>query len=88
VNVRLARHARAAEPIDPGCACAVCQQFSRAYLRHLASAGEMLGAQLASLHNLHFYLDLMRQARSHIAAGDYAAWAAERADTIEAGERG
>ena len=47
----------------------------------------MLGAQLASLHNLHFYLDLMRQARAHIGAGDYAAWAAQRADAIDEAER-
>ena len=46
----------------------------------------MLGAQLATLHNLHFYLDLMRAARTHIAAGDYAVWAAQQADAIEAGE--
>ena len=47
----------------------------------------MLGAQLATLHNLHFYLDLMRQARAHIGAGDYAAWASARADAIDDGER-
>src|SRR5262249_16217529 len=87
VNLRLARHARDPEPIDPGCPCPVCSQFSRAYLRHLNAAKEMLGAQLATLHNLHFYLDLMRQARSHIAAGDYAGWAAARADAIDDGER-
>jgi queuine tRNA-ribosyltransferase len=86
VNIRLARHARAGEPLDPACKCPVCRQFSRAYLRHLTVAGEMLGAQLATLHNLHFYLDLMRAARQHIAAGDYASWAAQQADAIEAGE--
>ena len=47
------------QPLDPACACYTCRTFRRAYLRHLAVAGEMLGAQLASLHNLHFYLDLM-----------------------------
>jgi queuine tRNA-ribosyltransferase len=87
VNIRLARHVRDPEPLDPACACPVCRQFSRAYLRHLAGTGEMLGAQLASLHNLHFYQDLMRQARAHIAAGDYAGWAAARADAIDEGER-
>jgi queuine tRNA-ribosyltransferase len=87
VNIRLARHARDGEPLDPACACPVCRQFSRAYLRHLVSAGEMLGAQLATLHNLHFYLGLMRSARAHIAAGDYATWAAAQADAIDAGEQ-
>jgi queuine tRNA-ribosyltransferase len=87
VNLRLARHARDPQPIDPVCACPVCRQFSRAYLRHLAGAREMLGAQLATLHNLSFYLDLMRQARTHIAAGDYTAWATARAAAIDEGER-
>lgn len=87
INIRLARHARDDSPLDPACSCPVCRQFSRAYLRHLAASGEMLGAQLASLHNLHFYLELMRGAREHIATGDYAAWAAAQADAIEAGEQ-
>jgi len=48
--------------------------FSRAYLRHLTVAGEILSCTLLTLHNLHFYLDLMAQARAHIEAGDYATW--------------
>jgi queuine tRNA-ribosyltransferase len=87
VNLRLARWARCEEPVDPSCACDVCRTFSLAYLRHLTVAGEMLGAQLASLHNLHFYLDLMGQARAHLSAGDYGAWAAATRDAIESGER-
>lgn len=87
VNIRLARHARDEQPLDPACDCPVCRTFSRAYLRHLAGTGEMLGAQLATLHNLHFYLTVMREARAHIAAGDYAAWAAARAASMEEGER-
>jgi queuine tRNA-ribosyltransferase len=86
VNMRRARHARDNEPIDASCACEVCRTVSRAYVRHLCVAGEMLGAQLASLHNVHFYLDLMRQARAHIAAGDYAAWATERAEAMDRAE--
>jgi queuine tRNA-ribosyltransferase len=86
VNLRLARHGRDPEPVDPACPCPVCRQFSRAYLRHLAGAGEMLGAQLATLHNLYFYLDLMRQARARIGAGDYAAWAAGWAAAMDEGE--
>jgi queuine tRNA-ribosyltransferase len=87
VNLRLARWARDAEPLDPDCTCYVCRTFSRSYLRHLTVAREMLGAQLATLHNLHFYLDLMAQARAHVAAGDYATWAAGVAAAIEDGER-
>ena len=51
-------------------------RFSRAYLRHLVQAGEMLAGTLLTLHNVHFYLDLMAQARAHIEAGDFAAWSA------------
>jgi queuine tRNA-ribosyltransferase len=86
LNMRLARHARDDQPIDATCGCEVCRTVSRGYVRHLCVAGEMLGAQLASLHNVHFYLDLMRQARAHIEAGDYAAWATARADAMDAGE--
>ncbi len=49
-------------------------RFSRAYLRHLVQAGEMLAGTLLTLHNVHFYLDLMAQARAHIETGDFAAW--------------
>jgi queuine tRNA-ribosyltransferase len=49
-------------------------RFSRAYIRHLIVSGEMLGGVLLSIHNVRFYLDLMRQAREHIAAGDYEEW--------------
>jgi queuine tRNA-ribosyltransferase len=49
-------------------------KFSRAYLRHLTVAGEILSCTLLTLHNLHFYLDLMAQARAHIEAGDFATW--------------
>ena len=51
-----------------------CRTFSRAYLRHLITAGEMLGGTLVTIHNLHFFLDLMGQARAHIEAGDYGPW--------------
>jgi queuine tRNA-ribosyltransferase len=86
VNIRLARHARDDEPVDVECDCYTCQHFSRAYLRHLAVAGEMLGAQLASLHNVHFYQHLMRQARAHIRSGDFAVWAEMQAGRMEEGE--
>jgi queuine tRNA-ribosyltransferase len=49
-------------------------RFSRAYIRHLIISGEMLGGVLLSIHNVRFYLDLMRQAREHIATGDYGQW--------------
>ncbi len=58
-------------PIEDGCACQACQNFSRAYLRHLIKAEEILGLRLVSIHNLHFYLHLTRQARRHILQGTF-----------------
>jgi queuine tRNA-ribosyltransferase len=78
LNIRLARHAADAAPADPECGCYTCRTFSRAYLRHLAATNEMLGAQLASLHNLHFYQQLMRDMRGAIARGEFTAWATGR----------
>jgi queuine tRNA-ribosyltransferase len=64
-------------PPDPECDCPTCARFSRAYLRHLLRAGESLGARLASLHNLRFYLRLVQEARAAIRAGRFAALRAE-----------
>ena len=69
--IRNARHARDPRPVDEACACYACRHFSRGALRHLALAKEMLGAQLATLHNLHFYLALMGEIRSDLAAGTF-----------------
>jgi queuine tRNA-ribosyltransferase len=69
-------HQRDTGPIDPACGCSTCRRFSRAYLRHLDRCNEILGLRLATLHNLHFYLDLMRQIRAAIAAGRFAQFAA------------
>jgi queuine tRNA-ribosyltransferase len=79
VMIRNARHARDPRPIDDRCACYTCRRFSRGTLRHLALAHEMLGAQLATLHNLHFYLQLMRAVRAALAAGEFPGAAAAAA---------
>ena len=63
-----------------------CRNFSRAYLRHLVMANEILACTLISLHNVHFYLDLVAQAREHITAGDYAMWHRTWIERYEAGE--
>jgi queuine tRNA-ribosyltransferase len=76
VNIRNAVHQRDLGPLDPECACGTCRRYSRAYLRHLDRCGEVLGVVLGTIHNLHYYLDLMRQVRSAIAAGTLAALAA------------
>jgi queuine tRNA-ribosyltransferase len=58
-------------PLDPECACPVCTKYSRAYLRHLFMAGEILSARLNTLHNIYFYMELMKRARAHIESGTW-----------------
>ncbi|MGD8453498.1 MAG: tRNA guanosine(34) transglycosylase Tgt [Phycisphaerae bacterium] len=74
LRLRNARHRLADEPLEPGCPCYACCNFSRGYLRHLFLSGEILGGTLVSVHNVHFYQDLMRQMREALAAGTFAAW--------------
>jgi queuine tRNA-ribosyltransferase len=71
LNIRNARYADDPSPVDEACRCYTCLHFSRAYLRHLASAGEMLGATLGSMHNLFFYLDIMEGIRKAIEFGSF-----------------
>jgi queuine tRNA-ribosyltransferase len=71
MNIRNARYAADTGPVDPDCGCYTCRHYSRAYLRHLDRCGEMLGPRLATLHNLHFYLDLMAGMRAAIGAGRF-----------------
>jgi len=71
LNIRNARYATDAASIEEGCGCYACRHFSRAYLRHLIMAKEILGIRLATLHNLHFMLNLMREIREAILAGDF-----------------
>jgi queuine tRNA-ribosyltransferase len=58
-------------PIEEGCACFACTNFTRAYLRHLLNVNEILGLRMLSVHNSHFYLDAMREIRAHLAAGTF-----------------
>jgi queuine tRNA-ribosyltransferase len=71
LNISNARFTRDAAPLDPACPCEACRRFSRAYLRHLFGARELLGYRLLTLHNLTFYLGLMRQMRAAVARGDF-----------------
>jgi len=66
-----ARHAKDPAPIEDGCTCHACKNFSRAYIRHLVKAEEILGLRLISLHNLHFYLGLLRRCRETILDGTF-----------------
>lgn len=72
IALKNAAYIRDEKPIEEGCQCYACQNFSRAYLRHLVKAEEILGLRLISLHNLHFYLGLARRCRAHILAGTFA----------------
>jgi queuine tRNA-ribosyltransferase len=67
INIRNAKFERDPAPIEEGCQCYACRRFSRAYLRHLFKAGEILAARLATIHNVHFLLQLMRDIREAIA---------------------
>ena len=69
VRIRNARHRTDPAPLDPACSCYTCRNFSRAYLHHLDKCGEMLGATLNSIHNLHYYLTLMAELRAAITQG-------------------
>jgi queuine tRNA-ribosyltransferase len=66
VKIKNARHARDTGPVDPQCGCYTCRHYSRAYLRHLHQADEILGARLATVHNLYYYQQLMRELRAAI----------------------
>jgi queuine tRNA-ribosyltransferase len=72
LRIRNARHKSDPRPIDESCTCSACRGFSRAYLHHLDRCGEMLGPMLASIHNLHFYLNLMREMREALDEGHFA----------------
>ncbi|MBQ7254513.1 MAG: tRNA guanosine(34) transglycosylase Tgt [Bacteroidales bacterium] len=74
INLRNAKWADDFSPLDPQGTSFVDHTYTRAYVRHLTVAGEMLAAEIASEHNLAFYLDLVTKAREHIFAGDFAAW--------------
>jgi queuine tRNA-ribosyltransferase len=74
INLRNEKFRNDPRPVVEGLGNYTCRNFSRAYLRHLMVSGEMLGGTLLTIHNLHFYLDLMAQARAHIEAGDYGPW--------------
>jgi queuine tRNA-ribosyltransferase len=77
VLIKNARYAQDQRPIDPNCSCSVCRRYTRAYLRHLFAAGELTAAILATHHNVHFYLDIMRQIREAIEFGNLANFSSE-----------
>jgi queuine tRNA-ribosyltransferase len=84
--VKNAAYARDERPLDPACDCYTCRRFTRAYLRHLFAAGELLGMRLASLHAVHHMIRLVRDARAAIVAGRFAAFRREVLDRFHSGE--
>jgi queuine tRNA-ribosyltransferase len=81
LRLRNARYKTDERPIDETCACHTCANFSRAYLHHLDRCGEMLGPMLTSIHNLHYFLNLMKEMRDALEGERFAAWVAQfRAD--------
>jgi queuine tRNA-ribosyltransferase len=85
VLIKNARYAADTRPIDPQCSCSVCKRYTRAYLRHLFAAGEITASILATHHNIHFYLDIMRQIREAIEFGNLAKFSAEMQACYAAG---
>jgi len=76
LNIKRAEFRTDRRPLDPECDCACCSRFTRAYVRHLWLADEILGLRLLSLHNVHFLVSLMRQARGALLGGTFDAWSA------------
>ena len=70
ISIKQARYAKDSGPLDPACGCRVCQRYSRAYLRHLYAANEVLAQVLNTIHNLSFYLDTMQRVRHSIRLGE------------------
>jgi queuine tRNA-ribosyltransferase len=85
LNIKNARWARDSRPLDENCACAVCRRHSRAYLRHLYLAGEMLASILLTHHNLAFFLDTMRRVRQSIRSGDFTRFRREFLERVDSG---
>ena len=82
LNIKNEKYKLDDRPIDPGCGCPVCRHFSRAYLRHLFVAGEMLAMRLGVLHNLWFYNELTARIRQALDAGEFAAFRAEYSEKL------
>ena len=77
VHIKNAKYARDPEPLDPACECYTCRKYSKAYLRHLFVSGEILAARLNTIHNIYFYLNLMKKIREAIALRRFADFRAE-----------
>ena len=83
INIKNEKYLRDEQPIDPKCSCPVCRRYSRAYVRHLFKAEEMLAMRLAVAHNLYFYNSLTRKIRERLDAGTFAAFRQEYTEILD-----
>jgi len=86
INIRNSRFARDTEPLDVDCTCSVCQRHSRAYIRHLYQANEILAGILITHHNLAFFLDTMKKVRQSISLGVFSAFRRDFLSKISASD--
>lgn len=86
--IRNAKYKSDFSPMDASCDCYACQNFSRAYIRHLFNVNEVLGLRLATVHNIHFYLKLVKEARQAIISNTFPAWKKAFLDQYQSGNRG
>ncbi|MBN4081176.1 tRNA-guanine transglycosylase, partial [Caldithrix abyssi] len=82
VNIGNNHHREAFDGLDPECDCYTCQNFTRAYLRHLFNIKEVLGLRLATIHNLTYYMELMKKMRSTITSGEFETWSSSYLSTM------
>ena len=82
INLKNAKYAKDLQPIDPQCDCPVCRRYSRAYIRHLFVADEMLAMRLSVMHNLYFYNKLMEKIRENLDAGTFEAFRNEYSEKL------
>ncbi|MCK4333390.1 tRNA guanosine(34) transglycosylase Tgt [candidate division WOR-3 bacterium] len=85
INLRNARYKNDLRPVEEGCSCPTCQEYTRAFIRHLFIADEILGARLLSIHNLHFFYTLMSEIRSSIGKGRFTEYKSQRLEELKSG---
>lgn len=85
INLRNARYKDDLRPVEEGCSCPTCQKYTRAFLRHLFMADEILGPRLLSIHNLHFFYTLMEEIRSSIGKGRFTEYKSQRLEELKSG---
>ena len=83
INLLNAKYERDGRPIEEGCMCPTCQRYSRAYIRHLLKAKEMLGMRMCVIHNLYFYNKMMEEIREALDAGEFKAYKAHKLEGME-----